>query len=124
MTAQHADLGHCLGRCGNHELVLPYLDAPTGSSVSLVIPASNIALSRAPVTGISIQNQIPGIVAGIRTVCHRALVTMNIGTAEQPTTILAEITEKSVHDLHIEINDTLYCLFKAQAVRHLGDTSR
>jgi len=78
---------------------MPYLDAPIGSSVSLLIPASNIALSRASVTGISIQNQIPGIVVGIRTVGHRALVIMNIGTAEQPTTIFAEITEK--------------CLFKA-----------
>jgi molybdate transport system ATP-binding protein len=81
----------------------------------VVIPAANIALSRTPIAGISIQNQIPGTVIDIRIVNHRALVSVDTGT-----TLIAEISAKALHDLELRINDQVYCLIKAQAIRHLG----
>jgi molybdate transport system ATP-binding protein len=115
LVEKNHELGYCIGSYGDHTLLLPYTEMPAGTGFSLAIPASGIALSRRPIEGITIQNQIPGTVTAIRIVNHRALVTVNTGTI-----LIAEITAKALHDLEIKIDDPVYCLIKAQAIRYLG----
>lgn len=115
LAASHADLGYSEGVCGGHTLILPLSDGEQGALVYLVVPASQIALARAPVPGTSIQNQPAGRVTGIRVVGHRALVTIDIGLP-----LTAEVSEKSLHDLGIEVGQTLHCMIKAQALRNVG----
>ena len=114
ITEQHPDLGFSMGLCGDTPLILPFSQVPLGSTISVVIPASNIALSRTPIDGISIQNQLRGKVSSIRVIGHRALIGVDIGT-----TILVEITEKSVRDMGISTHDSVCCLIKTQAIRLL-----
>lgn len=114
LTEKHEELGYCVAECGENSLLLPYTDAPVGARFSVVIPASNIALSRKKISGISIQNQIPGTVSAIRIVNHRALVTVDAGSI-----LIAEITAKALHDLKIKMHDPVYCLIKTQAIRSL-----
>jgi molybdate transport system ATP-binding protein len=108
-------LGHCVGNNGDTLLLLPYTDLPLGANISVVIAAVNIALSRTPIAGITIQNQIPGTVTAIRIVEHRALVSVDTGTL-----LIAEVTAKAVQDLQLKVNDPVYCLIKTQAIRILG----
>jgi molybdate transport system ATP-binding protein len=115
LVEKNHELGYCVGKSGENALLLPYTDIPAGTEFSVVIPASGIALSRTPIEGISIQNQLAGTVTAIRIVQHRALVTVDTGTI-----LIAEITAKALHDLEIKINDPVYCLVKAQAIRYLG----
>jgi molybdate transport system ATP-binding protein len=109
---------HCLGSYPGNSLYLPFTELPVGSSFSVVVPASNIAVSRNFVEGVTIQNQIPGTVTSITITNHRALVTVDTG---QP--LIAEITEKALLDLNIKNDDRVYCLIKTQAIRHLGGIS-
>ncbi len=111
----HPALGYSEASIEGFPLVLPLMDVPEGSVVSVVVPATNVALSRGPLQGISIQNQVPGTVTGIRTIGHRALVTVDTGVD-----IIAEISEKSVRDMGIALQQQVYCLFKTQAIRPLG----
>ena len=110
-----AALGYSLGDSGGHALVLPLSEAPAGSMVTVVIPAANLSLARAPIAGITIQNQIAGRVTQVRMVDHRALVTLDIGSS-----LVVEVSAKSLHDLHIAPGQTLYCLMKTQSMRYLG----
>lgn len=115
LVEKNHELGYCVGKYGDNSLLLPYTDMPVGTGLSLVIPASGIALSRTPIEGITIQNQIPGTITAVRIVNHRALVTVDTGTL-----LIAEITAKALHDLQLKTNDHVYCLIKAQAIRTLG----
>ena len=115
LTGKSEELGYCIASNGDNVLFLPYTEAPVGARFSVVIPASNIALSRKKISGISIQNQIPGTVSAIRIVNHRALVTVDAGSM-----LIAEITAKALHDLKIKIHDPVYCLIKTQAIRYFG----
>lgn len=118
LQEKNEEAGYCVARWGAETLLLPYSALPIGSSLSVVIPAAGVALSHGAVTGISIQNQLPATVTAIRIVNHSALVSLQCGT--MPDTILAEITAKALYDLHIKVNDPVYCLIKAQAIRTLG----
>jgi molybdate transport system ATP-binding protein len=110
-----ADLGYSVGSLAGQKLILPLSQAVEGTDVTLVVPASNVSLASSFVTGTSIQNQIRGTVTAIRVVEHRAVVSVDIGT-----TLLAEVTEKSVRDLQIERGQEIVCLIKAQSLRFLG----
>lgn len=110
--------GYTLAEKGGIQVMLPYLEAAVGTSISISIPASNVALSRGVIEGITIQNQLPGVVLAIHEVDHRVLVTVDIGSH-----VVAEVTAKAVHDLGIRVGDRVHCLIKAQAMRYLGDSS-
>lgn len=115
LSEHHFELGFSVGLLADSRLILPLLDAPTGSMTTIVIPASNISLAQAPVRGTTIQNQIAGRVVRIQTVAHRALITVDIGAE-----LLVEVTAKSVNDLDIRLDQSIYCLIKTQSIRYLG----
>ncbi len=99
---------------GNH-LFVPLLNSVIGADVAVSIPASNIALSIKKLDGLTIQNQLLGVVTAIREVDHRVLVTVDIGFI-----VVAEITLRALHDLNITLDKPVYCLIKTQAMAYLG----
>ncbi|HEY8118688.1 MAG TPA: molybdenum ABC transporter ATP-binding protein [Methylophilaceae bacterium] len=103
---------------GENKILLPLLNKPIGSFTAISIPASNIALSKLRLSALTIQNQLHGTVTAIRKIDHRVLVSVDIGCV-----LIAEVTAKAVHDLEIKCGDSVYCLVKAQAIRHLGDSA-
>jgi len=74
-----------------------------------------VALARHPIPDITIQNQVPGRVLGLRRIADRVLAEIDVGVP-----ILAEITVKAVHDLGLMEGDAVYCLFKARAWHYPG----
>lgn len=99
----------------HHELYLPLSDLPVGAETWIALRAADIALARHPVTDITIQNQVPGRVLGLRRVADRVLVEVDVGTP-----VTAEITIKAAQDLGLAEGNTVYCLFKARAWQYLG----
>ncbi|HEX5539025.1 MAG TPA: molybdenum ABC transporter ATP-binding protein [Methylophilaceae bacterium] len=115
VAAHDSEFGYTLAEHNGNQLLLPYLDVPPGAAISISVPATNIALAKARQAGITIQNQLPGVVTAIRQVDHRVLVSVDIGCV-----LIAEVTAKAVHDLGMAPGDQVYCLIKAQAMRYLG----
>lgn len=107
--------GCSVALCGQQQVILPHVEAPAGSEISVVIPASSIALARQRIEGISIQNQLHGTIRAIRMHEQRALLSIDVGAE-----LLVEITEKSRQDMGLQCGDSIYCLFKTQAIRLLG----
>jgi len=115
VSEHNSEFGYTLAEHNGHQLLLPYFDVPLGAAISISIPATNIALARTRQVGITIQNQLPGVITAIRQVDHRVLVSVNIGCL-----VIAEVTAKAVHDLGLAPGQQVYCLIKAQAMRYLG----
>ena len=115
VVEHNADFGYTLASVNTNQLFIPLLNKAVGAEITLSVPASNIALSITKLDGLSIQNQLFGMVTKIRQVDHRVLVTVDVGF-----TVVAEITLRALHDLDITINKPVYCLIKAQAMGYLG----
>jgi molybdate transport system ATP-binding protein len=115
LEQQNPDLGYSVGMFTGHRFILPMAEMANTQQVSVIIPASNISLALAPVVGTTIQNQVKGTVLSIKMVGHMALVTVDIGTS-----LLVEVTGKSIVDLGIHEGQEIYCLMKAQSIRYFG----
>jgi molybdate transport system ATP-binding protein len=115
LEQQNPDLGYSVGMFTGHRFILPMAEMANTQQVSVIIPASNISLALAPVVGTTIQNQVKGTVLSIKMVGHMALVTVDIGTS-----LLVEVTDKSIVDLGIHEGQEIYCLMKAQSIRYFG----
>lgn len=81
------------------------------NAVRLCIFPDDIALSRHRVESTSIQNQIEGRVVRINNMEGTCYVTLDCGVL-----LIAEITQKSMLQMGIEIGQTLYGLVKAKAI--------
>lgn len=108
-------LGYTTARYDQHELCLPLSDLPVGARTFAALRATDIALARRPIAGITIQNQLPGRIVRLREVTDRVLVEIDIGAPIQ-----AEVIRKAVHELQLAVGDTVYCLCKVRAWRYLG----
>jgi molybdate transport system ATP-binding protein len=115
MAVPEEGAGYSTMLLGEQALHMPMVEGPEGGEVSVSIPASGIALSRERIEGITIQNQLPGIVDNIHVAAGRALVSVNV----QGQTLLAEITPRALDDLQIRRGMMVYCLVKAQSVTPL-----
>jgi molybdate transport system ATP-binding protein len=86
-----------------------------GTSCFVAVRANEIALSKNFLSGISIQNQIKGRVASISSSADRALVQVEVGA-----TLIAQVTPRALTDMGMQVNDTIYCLVKAQSFSYLN----
>ena len=77
--------------------------------------ADDIDLSAGRVSGISLQSQLPGLIAALADGGERILVTVDMG---QP--LLAEIGSRSADQLGIVVGAAILVLFKAVAVAGRG----
>lgn len=115
ILAHHATLGYTIATVGKQRIVMPTIDAPLGSMVSVSIAAANIALSTHLIEGISIQNQLAGTVSSIQVVGSRTLVSVDVGVE-----LMVEVTNKALVDLKIALGMQVYCLTKAQSIQPIS----
>ncbi len=97
------------------QLHMPLVEVAVGKTVSVSVAASNIALSTQPLSGVTIQNQLYGVVKDISHVGTRVLVSIDTGSV-----LIAEITAKALQDLRIVPGKEIYCLIKTQSLRPLA----
>lgn len=107
--------GYTLAALGRQELSIPLVDAAPGTTVSVSIAAANIALSKQALSGVTIQNQLVGVVTEIRQVDSKVLVTVDVGSL-----LIAEITAKALTDMAIIPGMEVHCLIKTQSLRPLA----
>ena len=103
---------------GSQQLHMPLVEVAVGKTVSVSVAASNIALSTHPLSGVTIQNQLYGVVKDISHVGTRVLVSIDTGSV-----LIAEITAKALQDLCIVPGKEIYCLIKTQSLRPLALSS-
>ena len=114
-----ANLGANLGTgLASQQLHMPLVEVAAGKTVSVSVAASNIALSTHPLSGVTIQNQLYGVVTDISHVGTRVLVSIDTGSV-----LIAEITAKALQDLSIVPGKQIYCLIKTQSLRPLALSS-
>ncbi len=111
VTAHHIEHGYTVGKIGTQQLNIPLVNVPINSTVSLSIAASNIALSKQKIEGVTIQNQLLGIVVAIQQVEKAVLITLDIGGL-----LIAQVSAKALFDMQIEQGAALYCLIKTQSI--------
>lgn len=116
INAHDPEAGCTLAKTYGTELVLPLRPhLPLNSESQVFIRSCDIALSRHYLTGISIQNQIPGRICAIIPTADSILIQIDCGS-----TVLAGITPKAFRDMALQEGDTIYCLAKAQAFSFPG----
>ena len=112
------DGGYSIASVGGQTLHIPLVRTAVGNQVSVSIAASNIALARQHIAGITIQNQLTGNLEDIRVIHHKTLLTIRLENSQ--ARILAEVTAKSVADLQLSVGSYLYCLIKTQSIHPLA----
>jgi molybdate transport system ATP-binding protein len=118
VLSHHAPGGYSITAVDGQVLHIPLVNAAAGNQVSISIAASNIALARQKIEGITIQNQLSGSVLDIQTIQHKTLINIRLENSE--ACIMAEVTAKSVADLQLTVGSYLYCLIKTQSIRPLA----
>lgn len=96
------------------EWVVPPLERAVGETVSLAIRPEDIAIALTRHDGVSIQNQIRGVVLRETDVAGRGLVEVDVGYP-----LLVEVSLRAVANLNLHTGREVFCLFKAHAVRCL-----
>jgi molybdate transport system regulatory protein len=83
-----------------------------GSTVRALVKSTEVALATAPVTGISIRNQIPGTVAAVRVGRAMASVRVSVEGGE----LTAAITREAVEELGLTSGSDVVALIKATEI--------
>lgn len=118
VLSHHPQGGYSIAAIHGQNLHIPLVNAATGSKVSISIAASNIALARRKIEGITIQNQLAGVVQDIQTLQHKTLLIIRLENSA--ARIMAEITAKSVDDLQLHVGSKLFCMIKTQSIHPLA----
>lgn len=111
ITAHHPEDGYTVVKIGTQTLNIPNVDAPVSSTITVSISASNVALAKQKIVGVTIQNQLLGKVIAIKTCEKGILVSLDIGCM-----LIAELTAKALVDMKIELGAKFYCLIKTQSI--------
>jgi molybdate transport system ATP-binding protein len=99
-------------RNGRFRLAVPLSKLERGTDVSVLIRPEDIALSLEHVEGISVQNQIGGVV---RRFVHHHRVTVVEVDAGLP--LLVEVSAGAFHHLGLRPGKPVFCLLKSNAVK-------
>lgn len=105
--------GYSVAAFFEDRLILPPAPVSKGQKANISVRATQIALSRQRIQGITIQNQMPGKILRIIPRRHGALVEIDAGYI-----LVAEVNGKTVEDLKLRVGDNIYCLIKAQSVEY------
>lgn len=111
-----------------HDMFVPAVDLPAGQCVRLRVRARDVSLALTRPEGTSILNILPCSVREIDSASGAHVeVALSVtssdgapdGPDDAPQTVLARITQKSLHDLQIRPESQIYALIKAVAIdRH------
>lgn len=99
------------------QIAAPIQSRPPGSLRRICLRPEDVALAAQPLSGVSIQNQVHGIVRAIREHAGVTLVEVDIGGGS----LLAEISPRAARALGLHPGTEITCLFKAHAVRYLDE---
>ena len=109
-----AAVGLAAIRVGAGRLLVPAESLRAGELVRMQLLARDLILATAPPQGLSIRNQLQGIVTGLqRETPHNVLVSVDAGGVP----LLARVTEAAVHDLQLHQGQELWVLVKAASLR-------
>jgi molybdate transport system ATP-binding protein len=111
----HAAGNQWQGFVGDQIVIVPAVGPLAGDSVYVQFLPHDVILSAQPVAGLSVRNQLPGVVRQMVTLPGRVLVALDVGQL-----IWAEVTPAAVTELRIETGHTLYCLIKSTALAVVG----
>ena len=112
VAAHYPQYGYTSVTVDTQTLSIPNISVPVGSTVAVSITASNIALAKQKIVGVTIQNQLLGKVINIKSLEKSVLVTLDVGCL-----LIAEVTAKAIVDMKIELGAKFYCLIKTQSIR-------
>ena len=101
-------------KIGNVTLSIPSVDKHRGSLLTISIRSADIILSTVHPQLISARNIINGKITNIHHVGHLVLVYINIGTR-----IIVEITQRSLHDLALKVEQTVHLIIKTNSITPL-----
>lgn len=119
ITIRHHDFqaGCSLADSAGTTLALPLRpNFAVGSQTQISIRANDIALSRAYIDGISIQNQLKGRICALIPNGESLIVQIDCGG-----TLLAEITPGACASMGLREGDIVYCLIKTHAIVYLAE---
>ncbi|HEX4142813.1 MAG TPA: molybdenum ABC transporter ATP-binding protein [Pirellulales bacterium] len=106
---------HWEGFVGSQMVVVPAAGRPAAQSALVQFLPHDVILSAQPVAGLSVRNQLPGVVRQMVTLPGRVLVALDVGQL-----VWAEVTPAAASELHVETGRTLYCLIKSTALTVVG----
>ncbi|MCI0651989.1 MAG: molybdenum ABC transporter ATP-binding protein [Planctomycetes bacterium] len=95
--------------------IAPPCAAAVGAEVLLTLRPTEIALAAERVRGVSIQNQIPGVVTRCTVHDQRVLVTVDVGVP-----IIAELSRRGAASLELRAGQSIHCLIKSNALAYAG----
>jgi molybdate transport system ATP-binding protein len=105
---------------GGPELVVPFLDLPSGTPVLVAVRADDILLSRTPLTGLSARNQIPGLVEQIVRHGPQAEVIVQTGKL----TWIASVVDSALDQLALAPAAVVHLIIKARSCHILDPEFR
>lgn len=91
----------------------PILDVPVGARVHAELRPEDVTLAVGEVSGISMQNQVPGRIVRLTETPTREVCVVDIGVP-----LIVEITRPARQSLGLEVGSPVWCLFKARALRY------
>ena len=94
-----------------HHIEVPLLDLAPGSTVRARIPADHVILARQPVEGLSVRNQVPGVIASLRPLGALVDVTVDIGRP-----LHAELTADACREMGLAPGMPVIALIKSAAI--------
>jgi molybdate transport system ATP-binding protein len=114
IAEDHPGQGYSVGSLAGQRLVLPLAPDGAGKATTVGVRAAQIALSRRPLNGVTIQNQLAGRIVRLIPRRHGALVEIDLGGVAA----VAEVNAKTVEDLGLRAGEPTYCLIKAQSIEY------
>lgn len=105
-----------LGPSPPTELIAPITPKEPGEEINVSVRPWDVALAAQPVEGVSIRNQIRGVVTRCTAHDRRVVVEVDIGVP-----LIAEISRGSAAAMKIEPGRSIVCLIKSHAIRPVGD---
>jgi molybdate transport system ATP-binding protein len=100
---------------GGPELIVPFLDLPSGTPVLVAVRADDILLSKAPLIGLSARNQIRGSVEQIVRHGPEAEVIVQTGKI----TWIASVVDSALEQLALSRGAAIHLIIKARSCRIL-----
>ena len=100
---------------GGARVRCPLRGEAVGSRIELLLRPDEVALATADVTGISLQNRLPGRIRAITAASDRVLVAVDLGQD-----VLVEVTARTVQQLGLSPGQPIWILFKAMSLAARG----
>ena len=96
---------------GSTKDVMIAVSTDVEGSARVSIKPEDIIISKSPLV-CSARNNIEGVIVGMEELPNNYKLTVNVGVP-----LIVSITKKSVKELDLKLGDTVYCVFKAMAVK-------